>query len=455
MGDLEVGAVVVGAGIAGLAAAIELQSETSEVIVIDASDRPGGALRTDHVAGYVIERGANTFQVKAETLELFRRVELEATLVRAQPESRSRFIFRDGRLEPVPTSPLAFLRTPLLSARGKARLLAEPFIRRGDGTGETVAEFAGRRLGVEVVRHLIGPSLTGVYAGDETQLGAGAVFGGAVALERRYGSIAFGGVLSWRPGRRGGLRGSYSTVEGLGPLARKLAARLAEPPVLKSRVTKIRLDGRHWQISISGPAGDRQFRARRVVLATPAYETATILAGAAGDAASALADIVYAPIVGIPIAVDPRAVRSRIEGFGFLVSRDAGIRLLGALFMSRLFPNRAPEGRELIQCMLGGMRWRDAVDLPDDVVLRELHADLDRILGLRSEPRTLAITRWRQAIPQPDRDHVRRIEGIREAVARLPGIALAGGYLDGIGVASALASGVRAARELVGERSSA
>ena len=99
--------------------------------------------------------------------------------------------------------------------------------------------------------------------------------------------------------------------------------------------------------------------------------------------------------------------------------------------------------------------WPDAVDLPDDVILRELHSDLDRILGLRSEPRTLAITRWSQAIPQPDRDHVRRIGGIREVMARLPGIALAGGYLDGIGVANALASGVRAARELMREGSSA
>ena len=159
MAEPEVAAVVVGAGVAGLGAAIELQRETSEVLVIDESDRPGGALRTDHIDGYVIERGANTVLVKAPMLELFRRLKLDTTLLRAMPESRSRFVFRNGRLEPVPDSLLALLGTPLLSARGKARLLAEPFIRRGKGSGESVAEFFGRRLGVEVVRNLIGPFL--------------------------------------------------------------------------------------------------------------------------------------------------------------------------------------------------------------------------------------------------------------------------------------------------------
>ena len=455
MAEPEVAAVVVGAGVAGLGAAIELQRETSEVLVIDESDRPGGALRTDHIDGYVIERGANTVLVKAPMLELFRRLKLDTTLLRAMPESRSRFVFRNGRLEPVPDSLLALLGTPLLSARGKARLLAEPFIRRGKGSGESVAEFFGRRLGVEVVRNLIGPFLTGVYAGDEFQLGAGAVFERAVTLERRFGSIVLGGALGWRPGRARGLRGSHATVEGLGPLARKLAERLSEPPALNSRVTELRADGRHWRVSMVGPGGDRQLRARRVVLATPAYASAAILAESAADAASALAEIVYAPIVGVPMAVDPGAFRSPIEGFGFLVPRDAGIRLLGSLYMSRIFPNRAPAGRALIQCMIGGMRWREAVDLPDDVVLHEVHADLDRILGLRSEPRALAVTRWSRAIPQPDRDHVRRIGGIREAVAALPGVALAGGYLDGIGVSDALASGIRAARELMREGPSA
>ncbi len=444
----EVGAVVIGGGIAGLAAAVELQNTMREVLVVDASDRPGGVLRTDHIDGYVIERGPNTIQVKAPMLGLLRRLKLESILVRAAPESQRRFLFCGGRLEPIPMSPLAFFRTPLLTTRGKLRLLAEPFVRRRDATGESVAEFMGRRLGAETVGSLVGPFLTGVYAGDEQQLGAEAVFGGLVDLERRYGSIAVGALLALRRRGERGLRGSYSATEGLGPLARKLAEWLVEPPVLGSRVTALRRDGAHWQVSVSGPGGDQCFRAQRVVVATPAYDAAEILRGPGGEVADALAAIEYAPVVGIPLAVDPSQVRTPIEGFGFLVPRDAGIRLLGTLFMSRMFPNRAPAGRELLQCLLGGRRWPEVFDLPDDLVIRQLLDDLERILGLGAEPRALTVTRWRRAIPQPDRGHVRRIAGIRAALSKLPGIALAGAYLDGVSVADTFASGVRAAREL-------
>jgi oxygen-dependent protoporphyrinogen oxidase len=445
----EVAAVVIGGGIAGLAAAVELQSAMREVLVIDASDRPGGVLRTDHIDGYVIERGPNTIHVKAPMLGLLRRLKLESTLVRAAPESQRRFLFRDRRLEPIPMSPLAFIRTPLLTTRGKLRLLAEPFVRRRDATGESVAEFAGRRLGAETVGSLVGPFLTGVYAGDEQQLGAEAVFGGLVDLERRYGSIALGGLAALRRRGERGLRGSYSATQGLGPLARNLADQLVEPPVLASRVTALRRDGAHWQVSLSGPGGDRRVRAQRVVVATPAYEAAEILRGPGGEVADALAAIEYAPVVGIPLAVDPAQVRTPIEGFGFLVPRDAGVRLLGTLFMSRMFPNRAPVGRELLQCLLGGRRWPEVVDLPDDVVIQQLLDDLERILGLGAEPRALTVTRWRRAIPQPDREHVRRIAGVRAALSKFPGIALAGAYLDGVSVADTFASGIRAARELL------
>ena len=143
MSTPEVGATVVGAGIAGLAAALELQRSVSEVVLIDPSDRPGGVMRTDHVAGYVLERGPNTIQVKAPMLAFLRRLGLEDALLRARPASRRRFVYRDGALVQVPMSPLAFARTPLLSTRGKLRLLAEPLIRRGDGFDESVAEFAG------------------------------------------------------------------------------------------------------------------------------------------------------------------------------------------------------------------------------------------------------------------------------------------------------------------------
>ena len=439
-----------GAGIAGLGAALELQQHVRDVLVLDPSDRPGGVMRTDHVSGYVIERGPNTYQVKAPMLASLRRDGFESALLRASPASRLRCIYHDGRLVPVPMSPVSLMRTSLLSARGKGRLLAEPFVRRGDAGGESVAEFAGRRLGSEVVRNLVGPFLTGVYAGDEEQLGAEAVFGSLVGFERRAGSITAGAVAGLF-GRRGpkGLRGIHSAQEGLGPFARSLSELLAEPPALGARVSCVHRDASEWFVEVSGAGSESRLRTRRLVVATPSREAAEILRATSSEAAAELEAIEYAPIVGVAVGVQPDEVRGSIAGFGFLVPRSARIQLLGCLFMSQLFPGRAPSGHELLQCLIGGLRWPDAIDLPDDVVARQVLADLDRTLGLKGDPQVLVLTRQPRAVAQPDRDHVRRVEKIRAQVECHPGVALAGSYVAGVSVPDSFASGVAAARRIL------
>lgn len=447
MGDPEVGAVVAGAGIAGLAAALELQGTGCEVLVVDASDRPGGVMRTDHVSGYVIERGPNTTQVKAPMLGFLRGLRAERQLLAANPASRLRFIYSGGELTRVPSSPASLLRTPLLTARGKLRLLCEPVIRRGDAAGETVAEFIGRRLGAEAVTGLVGPFLTGVYAGDERELGAEAVFPAWVELERKSGSLALGfarRLLGKRAER--GLRGSHSAAEGFGPFARALSERLVEPPALASRLTGIRRDGNGWLVFVSGPGGERRLRSARIVLAVPAPEAAEITRGLSDELSGILGGIDYAPIVSVALGIDPQEVRRPIEGFGFLVPREAGASLLGCLFMSQLFPNRAPAGQELFQCLLGGVRWRDVVEQPDEVLLEKLHGDLDRILGLSEQPQTLAVTRWPRAIPQPRSDHAARIRRLHAMLERFPGLSVAGSFCNGVSVADSLESGLRASR---------
>lgn len=447
MGVPEVDALVAGAGIAGLAAALDLQGRGREVLVVDPSDRPGGVMRTDHVAGYVVERGPNTTQVKAPMRQFLDARGLAGALQPARPASRLRHLFREGRLLRVPTSPFGLVSTPLLSARAKLRLLAEPLVRRGDGRAESVAEFVGRRAGGEVVRGLVGPFLTGLYAGDESQLGAEAVFGGAVDLERRYGSLLLGGIVSAlsRRGERG-LRGTWSGQHGFGPLARALCAQLAEPPALGSRVERVARDGDGFRIEIGAATGDLALRARAVVLAVPAPVAAAALRPVDAEVASALQGIAYAPIVSAALGVDPADARAPIQGFGFLVPREERMRLLGCLYMSRIFPGRAPEGSELFQCMLGGVRWPDVVAQSDEALLAALRDDLERSIGYRGDPLVLGLARWARAIPQPGRDHAARVRLARE---RLPaGLALAGSYVAGIGVADALASGLAAAASL-------
>ncbi len=445
-------ALVVGAGAAGLAAALELRRAGLDVRLLDAALHPGGVMNSDSTRGFLVERGPNTMQLKAPALAFLRSHGLASALVPAAPASRLRFLWYAGRLEPVPMGPVAFLRTPLLSPRGKLRLLTEPFVARGDGSVESVAEFVGRRLGEEALERLVAPFLTGVYAGDETQLGAAAVFGRLVELEREHGSIVGGFVRgALRRGgaaRERGLAGSFSGAGGFGGFAARLAAPLGEAVATGVRVTSLRREDTAWCLETEGGGGGQPFRAARVVLALPANHAAALLRPVDAEAADLLAGILYAPISNVSLGIARGDASRRIEGFGFLVPRGSGLDLLGCLFMSQLFAGRAPEGQELLTCFLGGVRWPAAVDASDDELLRRVAKDLAVTLGLRGAPELLAVTRWPRAVPQPARDHAARIERLRARVSLQRGLALAGSYLDGVSVADTLACGVRAAREV-------
>jgi oxygen-dependent protoporphyrinogen oxidase len=442
-------AVVVGAGAAGLAAALELRSRGHETLLLDAGDRPGGVMRSDRQSGCLFERGPNTMMVKGPALSFLQRHGLEAALQPASPAARSRFLFHDGRLTPVPMNPFAFAASPLLTGRGKLRLLAEPFAKRGDGGEESVAEFVGRRLGPEVVERLVGPFLIGIYAGDERRLGAEAVFPSLVEMERESGSILRGALARMiRPQGERGLRGSYSSPEGLGGLASRVARDLGEALQLGTRVVSIQRSGGSWTVGAESEGIGREIHTEALVLATDAASAAFLLRDLDGEAAAALDGIEYAPVASVPLSIDPRDARHPIEGFGFLVPRAAGLDLLGALFMSSMFPRRAPEGRELVTCMMGGARWPAVVDAADDQILERIQRGLDRALGLRAAPQALAISRWPRAVPQPGPHHGRVVRDLRARIARQPGLALAGAYLDGVSVADTLASGVRAAAEI-------
>jgi len=442
---LDADAIVIGAGAAGLGAALALRARGRELRVLDAGDRPGGVMRTDRIDGFLVERGPSTTRMPAGAVALLRRAGLEAALVKASPESRERFLLRPEGLVPVPLSPLGFARTRLLSGAGKRRLLREPFVPRGDGGGESVAAFVERRFGREVLEALIAPFLVGVYAGDEHALGAEAVFPTLVAAEREGGSIARG--LLRRVLAGGGVRGfpgTWSAREGLGGLAAWLARGLGERLQLGARVQALVPEAGGWRVEL----GTEALRAPSVVLAADAAGAAELLAPLDAEAAAYARALPFAPLASVALALAPDATAQPLRGFGFLVPRDMRLDLLGALFMSRLFPGRAPAGQELVTAMLGGLRWPAAVDASDDELLRRIHAALDRALGLRAEPRALAITRWRRAVAQPGPGHVAAVRAIRARLGRLPPLALAGACWDGVALGETLAAGARAAESL-------
>ncbi|MEE2663700.1 MAG: protoporphyrinogen oxidase [Myxococcota bacterium] len=444
----DVDALVVGAGIAGLGAARELERRGAEVLLVEAEDAPGGVMRTDEVDGYRIERGPSSLLLRAPLLRGLERMGLADALVRAAPASRSRWLLRQGRLLEVPLGALGLMRTPLLSGAAKRRLLREPFVARGDGRDETVAEFVTRRLGAELVDALVGPFLTGVYAGDERQLGAEAVFPALVRAEREHGSLVAGLLASALRRRDRGRAGTFSWPGGLGELARALAAGLRSEPRYATRVRRIESIDAGFRVAIASRGGSEEWVVRRLVMATPAAVASDLLRGIAAEAAAWIDSIEYAPLATVGFGAGSDAFRRKSPGFGFLVPRGEGRGLLGCLFISELFSDRAPPERRLLHCMLGGVRTPEVVDLDDSEIAALASEELDGPLGLAAPLDALQVRRWPRAVAQPKPGHA---AGLRDARARLVArgpIALAGGYTDGVSVADSFASGVAAAAQL-------
>jgi len=437
---------VIGAGAAGLAAAAELQRYGKDVLVLEASANPAGVAQSDKLGGYRIERGPNTFRVGPDLARFLAAHALDPLLRAASPASRKRFLLRRGELVEVPGGLLAFATTPLLSIGGKLRLLAEPFVRRGDARGESVADFIARRFGRETLEALVAPFLTGVYAGDETRLGAEAVFPSLVEAERRRGSVALG-LLRGAGSRARGRPGTWSASEGVGTLLGELARRLASRIRCATPVQALGFDrtSRCYELAL---ADGERLTARGVVIATPAPEAARLLAGLDSGCEEILAAIRYVPVASLSLGIDPGRLRRPVEGFGYLVPREEGGVVLGCLFPSQLFPDRAPRGRELLTVLIGGERHPEAVAWPEAQLRAKVQEELDAVLGLRQVPEWLSLARWPRAVPQPGPDHPRQIRALRRRLHGFPHLVLAGGYLDGVAFGDALVSGAAAAREV-------
>ncbi len=446
--------VIVGAGISGLSAAWFLHRKGFAVRVLEAETRVGGVIETEAVDGHLIERGPNSTMQKPGTPDdaLGRIVEqtgLSARLLEAAPAARNRFVMRGGRLLPLPLSPPAAIRTRLFSWPAKLRLLAEPFIGRAQDE-ETVARFVTRRLGREFLDYAVGPFISGVYAGDPAKLSVRAAVARIYALERDHGSL-IRGAIALRKLRGAGMPTGrlVSFDEGMAVLPAAIAEALPAGAVETGcRVTALERNDDGWRVRYDGSDGAAEIDAAHVVLAAPAGPTAQLIEELAPEAATLLRAIPYAPIVSAGLGFRRDDVVHPLDGFGFLVPRVEGVRILGGLFSSTLFPGRAPEGRVLITAFIGGTTDPDAVALDDEAVTAAITSDLSAALEIDGAPQPVRLARYRAAIPQYTLGHLDRVAGIEAALANFPGLHLRASWRDGVSVADCVRNGEKLAESL-------
>jgi oxygen-dependent protoporphyrinogen oxidase len=454
---------IIGGGISGLAAAFALEErrqagESISYVIYEAGPRFGGVLVTEVVDGCLVEAGPDSFlSEKPWAANLCRRIGIEGQLIGSNDDNRKTYILMKGKLAPlpdglmfmVPTQLTPALLSPLFSAGTKFRMVREwRFAPRPSNGDESVAALIERHYGAEMVDRLADPLLSGVYGGAADELSVRAVLPRFADIEAKHGSLARGMLAARKTLKQSatGPRPIFTSLKnGMQELPESILAKLTPGSLHPNSVAQAvqRQDG-GWIVS----AGYATDHVNAVILATPAPAAATLLEMASPDLSAELRAIPYSSSVTVALGFGEDVRASLPPGFGFLVPRSEGKRMLATTFVHNKLPYRAPEGRALLRCFLGGSRDERVLQLPDEEILSVVKEELRQILGLTAEPLFTRLYRWKGAMAQYTVGHLERIERIERLRKQLPGLALAGNAYSGIGVPDCVRSGEEAAAEI-------
>ena len=448
--------IVVGAGVSGLATAFDLQRRGVTAEVLEAGSRAGGVIGTIHRGGALFETGPNSVLDSTPLInELLDALQIRDERIDASAAAATRYIVREGRLVPLPTSPGALLMSPAFTPGAKFRLWREPFIAPAPSeVEESIADFARRRLGAEILEYAVDPFVAGVYAGDPERISMAAAFPRIHALEQKYGSVIRGQIQAARERRRSGQPaassgGSFSFRNGMQTLTDALARAVGRVTFSAEVVRLERRPDGTWLLT-GTRAGEPFVReARNVVLATPAFVGASLVGELAPAAAQALADIPYAPIAIVASAHRRADIGHSLMGFGFLVPKREQRKILGTLFSSSMFEDRAPPETVLLTSFVGGMRQPELATKPDDELVALVHGELSALVGASNPAQWTEITRWSHAIPQYNLGHRERLRAVDDAERALPGLTFCANYRGGVSVGDRIQAARAAADRIV------
>ncbi|PSQ84867.1 MAG: protoporphyrinogen oxidase [Bacteroidetes bacterium QS_3_64_15] len=452
---------VIGAGIAGLAAAYQLDQAGASVQVFEASDRVGGAIRSERADRFLVEHGPNSVRAGSAALEsIIDDLGLNDERIWANDTADARYVVRDGEPTPLPRSVGSFLTTDLFSTRAKLRCLAEPFVGRRDTFDESVADFTRRRLGREVLDYAIAPFVGGVFAGSSEDLSVEHAFRRLATLEDEYGSLFLGAIRrelassnAETPDVPSGL---FSFRDGLQTLPNAVAEALGDRITRNAPVRALDSDGDTWRVTVQSADKENYTRTFDALVCTVPLHRLTAMDVDTPVDLGPLAEVWYPPLSVLALGYPQEAIdhsESIRNGFGVLVPPiEDEFNVLGTIFSSTLFPGRAPDGHVLLTTFVGGARASDRATTDPDSLQSTVERDLSRLLGVEGAPAFRRHVHWPNAIPQYMVGYGTVKETLDEIEQQHPRLAFAGNYRRGVSVGDALTSGVEAAERLLGRR---
>ena len=453
----EVDVAIIGGGISGLAVAYELSRHNIRWRLFERASRVGGVIHTERVGHFIIDGGPDSLLAqKPAALELCRELGLGERLI-SIPPPRTAFVIRNGQLIPlpeasvlgIPTRLCSLATTPLLSTAGKIRMARELTVPRSTSEeDETVGNFFRRRFGEEAVAYIAEPLLGGIHAGDVNRLSMRALFPRLAETERLHGSL----IRHYRS--RGphtnepqDVAGQFRSLpRGIGELTEAISATLS-PACLLTDHSVESIEGRD-PFTVTCESGARM-TARSVVLTTPAYITARLVAGLAPDLERICAGIPYTSTATVVLSYPAPTVRRPLSGTGFVVPRvETGPTLTAGSWVSSKWPGRAPPDQVLLRGFLGGVRDPHVLDRPDAALVEAAHRDFSDLLDICGEPEVRRVYRWPKRNPQLEVGHLDRLAAIDAQLDRFPGLHIIGAGFRGVGIPDCIAAGRATARDI-------
>ncbi len=466
--------VVVGGGISGLAAAhrlMELNRDGSydiRVTLLEANQRVGGTIGTEHVSGFLVESGPDSFIAeKPWGLQLCERLGIASNLISLGSTRRNIYVVHQGSLVPLPegfilmapTRLWPLIRTPLFSWAGKLRMALELFLPRGGkGGDESLGSFVRRRFGQELLDRVAQPLMGGIYAANPEELSLKSTMPRFLELERTRRSIIWATWLEQRRRARSQRTGSgarwglfVSLADGMQQLVETLAGRLPEETVRKgTRAVRLvwNAEKKVWGIITDG---GEELEADGVILAIPAYGAADTLFSVAPELAKELAAIPYASTATVTLAYRRADIPNSLDGFGVVVPAQERRQIIACSFSSVKYSGRAPAENELVRAFVGGALQPELFEQSDEAMESSVRQEFAALLGIKAEPLFCRIHRHRRSMPQYRVGHSDRVGRIMEQLTKHRGLALAGNAYGGVGIADCIHSGEIAAEALLDE----
>ncbi len=437
---------IVGGGISGLATAFYIKQYKPEtkITLFEKESELGGKMKTIKRDGFLIEEGSNGFlSNKPDTLELVKLSGCEDILLKSSDEARKRFIY-DKKLEVLPESPKAFLTTPLLSLKGKIRVLYEPFapIKR-DNKDESLQEFGYRRVGKEMTDVFLDAMVAGIYASTPASISAPAAFPLVVKLEKEYGSL-FKGMIKKRKKEAGPGGVLMSFKGGVSTFIKKLSQNIDIDIIKDIDIKTLQKDEKGFILQNE----NLKMRFDKVILSTPAYESAKILKDLMPKLSNELADIEYSPISIVGVGYD--TLSHPLKGFGLLATTRAKKSVLGVLWDSSIFTDRAKEDKKLLRAMIGGQRDPKLALQDNETLINSALKGIKDTMGIDKKPDTIYVKKHDKGIPNYRVGHIKRVENIMNMVDKIEGLYLNSNAYKGIGLNDCVSNSKLCAKEVVG-----